>query len=83
MQMRKLAVGVLEIQRDRPIGLAGAAANLGQTKLEALQEIDAHAMLGAGNGVADGLAALLPSRSERWSSGCPGYSSALSLAFLL
>src|ERR1700722_2807093 len=53
MEMRELAVGILQVKRDRAAGLADAAGDLGLSELEALRKIDAHAMLGPGHRVAD------------------------------
>src|SRR5471032_1590393 len=51
MDVRELAVSVLEIERDCAGGLTGAAADLSQAKLEALRKVDTHAVLGARYGV--------------------------------
>jgi hypothetical protein len=45
VNMGKLAIGILEVERDGASGLAGSARDLSLTKFEAFREIDAHAML--------------------------------------
>src|ERR1700712_2444387 len=56
MEMRELAIGVFEIERDRAVGPTGTAGDLCQTKLKAFREVNANPMLSAGDRVADRLA---------------------------
>jgi len=56
MQMRELAVRVLQIERYRTAGLAAGTADLSQSKFEAIREIDAYAMLCTSDRVSQGFA---------------------------
>src|SRR6476620_8009477 len=59
MQLGELTVRIRHFVSDRPGGLGPATADLGLLELEAAHLLDAHAMLGAGHGIEDGLATLL------------------------
>ena len=56
MNMRELAVGILQVERDGAVDLTGAAGDLGLSELEALREIDTNAMFRAGDRITDRLA---------------------------
>ena len=55
MNMRELAVGILQVERDWAADLAGAAGDLGLSELEALREIDTNAMFRAGDPLNDAM----------------------------
>jgi hypothetical protein len=53
MDVRKLAVGVVEFEADRGAGLRPTAVDIGHGKFEAFRLLDADPMLGPGDAVKD------------------------------
>src|SRR5579871_965301 len=59
MQLRKLAVGIVEFEFDRPLGLRPAAAHFGERVFEPVGQIDPAAILLSCHGIDDRLATLI------------------------